>query len=506
MVNILLTVASGLLLSFAFPNFIEKGTTVHTAFFIWFAYVPLFVAMMKSAGIKQTFWHGFTTGMVFYLTSLYWLWFVKPMGYFAPVAWLLLGTHLSLFIAFSCAISKYFFQKRGIPYIFSLPVIFTAAEFIREWLFTGFQLLTPAQSQQQFTPLIAVLKLAGVHPLTYFIIFINVFIAGLVSMAKPWKEGFYANVSFGLVACIIIMIIAANAPRKAVDSKMIDVILLQRNVDQNVRWDANYRKMVFDITKTMSGASRTGGNPVLFIWPETGYPGAFNIEPEAGSMIALLTGKTAYNLLGSDAVKRQNKRVKYYNSVTLVRPDGSAAGEYSKYHLVPFGEYVPLQDVFPFIDKVVRRYGYESFSPGRTIEPMEIDGVKFGALVCYDGLFPEISREFSRKGATFIAHLSYESWYGNTQASAQIFTNTALRAVENNMYIARCVEAGISGIVDNKGRIIKSTGLFTRETLSATIPAGPGYGNTVYSRFGDWFVWFVLAVFTAALIIRKRAT
>ena len=113
-------------------------------------------------------------------------------------------------------------------------------------------------------------------------------------------------------------------------------------------------------------------------------------------------------------------------------------------------------------------------------------------MICFDSFFPEIARQFARNGAGFLAHLSYETWYGVSPASAQIFTNAALRAVENDMYLVRCVSSGISGVVDNRGRITRTTRLFSREAFPADIKVkAPGY-LTFYAKHGDWFPWAIL--------------
>src|SRR5208283_3756097 len=150
----------------------------------------------------------------------------------------------------------------------------------------------------------------------------------------------------------------------------------------------------------------------------------------------------------------------------------------------------------------VRRYGYESFSPGKKIAPLSMDGKYFGVLICYDSLFPEISRDFVKKGAEFLVHLSYETWYGKTPASAQIFTNTALRAVENNVWMARCVESGISGIVDNRGAITLSTKLFERTAVTGDIFIRRDKSSSFYTACGDWFIYVLLLVLALLVILR----
>jgi apolipoprotein N-acyltransferase len=152
---------------------------------------------------------------------------------------------------------------------------------------------------------------------------------------------------------------------------------------------------------------------------------------------------------------------------------------------------------------VVRRYGYTGFTPGKKIEPLNYRGTKFGVIICYDSLFPEISREFAAKGARFLVHISYETWYGRTPATTQIFINTALRSIENGIPMIRCVSSGVSGFVKATGEIYLETGLFEKRAEAAEILVDTKGGKTIYTRFGDWFVYF-LVLLTAALVIRGR--
>jgi apolipoprotein N-acyltransferase len=119
-------------------------------------------------------------------------------------------------------------------------------------------------------------------------------------------------------------------------------------------------------------------------------------------------------------------------------------------------------------------------------------------------MFPEISRTCVKNGAQFLSHLSYENWYGNSCASAQIFTNIALRAIENNVWVVRCVESGISGIVNNKGEIIHPTKLFEEISFAATIYVEKDKELTFYTKYGNWFIWFLLVIIILNIIFRKK--
>jgi apolipoprotein N-acyltransferase len=470
---------------------------------MWFGFVPLFLVLYEESNLKKIFFYGFLTGVIFYLTSLYWLCNVKPMGIFAYVAWVALSLYLSLFLGTSMLAAAFLKKRYNVNFLLSVPLVFTVFEYVREWLFSGFPLQTPAQSQAIFLPFIRILKITGISGANFIIYFLNIFLTCAIFRKKT--ELSKNNV---IVLSIILLILFAslgfsNVKQKC-DYKELKASILQPDINQDViEWTGNFRDNTLKIFREMV-LKLKDENPDIIIWPETGYPGVLNYEPWRAKEIAEWL-KRPWHIIGSDKMEitKENER-KYYNTAFLIDENGTIRGEYSKYHLVPFGEYVPLQDVFPFIKKVVRRYGYEGFTRGKTIEPLIYKDVKFGTLICYDSLFPEISREFVKKGAVFLVHLSYETWYGKTPATAQIFQNTCLRAIENEVPLVRCVASGISGFADSDGRIYSKSKLFTKDVLTGKITYKQKHKPAFYTKYGDWFVFLTLIMLVILVVINRK--
>lgn len=496
---LLLSALSGLLLAFSHPNFIENGLKTHTFFFIWFAYTPLIYILMKETSKKAVFFYTAAAGTVFYLVGLYWLCYVEPMGAGAYVCWVLLALYLSLYMGAAFVAARVLKDRFRIDYLLSLPAAFTILEYCREWVITGFQVLTPAQSQLQFLPMLQMLKITGLYGPAFLILFINTLIVTF-ALEKRINMKNAAGLA-GICVAVLLAVFAVMSNFSRAGGEKIKAAIIQPDIDQNTEWSNDYRLWNMNTYKRMI-QSVSAEKPGIVVWPETGYPGILNTDPARGAEIALWA-PGAYNMVGSDSYERKNGETSYYNSAFLLNEKGEITGSYSKFHLVPFGEYVPLQHTVKFIKKVVQRYGYTGFTPGKKIEPLNYRGIKFGALICYDSLFPEISREFARKGARFLTHLSYETWYFLSPASAQIFLNTALRAIENNMPVIRCVASGMSGFIDAKGRIYSSTPLFEEKTSVAEIETNKNGQMTLYTRFGDWFPYFLLLVLIALAAMNK---
>ena len=422
------------------------------------------------------------------------MWNIKPMGVGAYIAWLVLGIYLSVFMASSLLLARVLRARFKVDYLFSLPAAYTALEFCREWVFSGFQLLTPAQSQHQFLPFLQMLRITGVYGPAFLILFVNMLAVKIYLEKRVDAKNPSVIAAFFVSAALVIFAVTSNF--QPVGAEKIKAAILQPDIDQDVDWSQEFKdnsmKMFTEMVRSLKSS-----NPWLIVWPETGYPGILNQEPQRGIEVARwLPG--AYNLIGSDSMESVKHVTNYYNSAFLLDDRGAITGSYYKFHLVPFGEYIPLQNTFDFVRKVVRRYGYTGFTPGKKIEPLNYRGIKFGVIICYDSLFPEISRDFANKGARFLAHQSYETWYGRTPATTQIFLNTALRSIENGIPMIRCVSSGISGFVTARGEIYSVTGLYSKETVASEMLVDPKGGKTIYTMFGDWFVYF-LAALTIAL-------
>ena len=205
-------------------------------------------------------------------------------------------------------------------------------------------------------------------------------------------------------------------------------------------------------------------------------------------------------LFGSPAFSRRAGGIDYQNSAFLIDADGKVRGKYSKAHLVPFGEYVPLKRWLPFLGIMVAQVG--DFTAGTVGETISWGGRRLGVLICYEAIFPYIGRAVANNGAQLLVNITNDAWYGFTAAPYQLFSMTVFRAVENRRALVRAANTGISGFVDPAGRVLSKTALFEESAAVMNVPLLSG--RTVYARIGDGFAWLALAV-AAALVAAKAA-
>ncbi|MDI6606221.1 MAG: apolipoprotein N-acyltransferase, partial [Candidatus Omnitrophota bacterium] len=200
--------------------------------------------------------------------------------------------------------------------------------------------------------------------------------------------------------------------------------------------------------------------------------------------VAILTG----------AVTTRDKH--YFNSAVLFSKTGEPSGRYEKIHLVPFGEYIPLKNLLPFMQAVVP---IGEITPGKEYTVFNYQAQRFSVLICFEDLFPEISRRYVKNGAGFLLNLTNDAWYKKTSAAYQHLQASVLRAVENRRFLVRAANTGVSGFIHPAGQIISPVSDESgREIFVAGYRTQPvfalGGPLTLYTRYGDIFILFCIII------------
>jgi apolipoprotein N-acyltransferase len=199
---------------------------------------------------------------------------------------------------------------------------------------------------------------------------------------------------------------------------------------------------------------------------------------------------------------RKKNTETYYNSAYLVGREGKVHGKYDKVHLVPFGEYVPLKRWLPFLGKMVEQVG--DFRSGEKGETLDWGKYRLGIQICYEIIFPGLSRAMVNNGSGLLINITNDAWFGRTSAPFQHFSMAIFRAIENRRSLVRAANTGISGFVDPAGRVVAKTHVFEKTMITGNLPI---FGQTtIYSRFGDLFanVCTAAALILIALNLQRR--
>ncbi|MEY4093046.1 MAG: Apolipoprotein N-acyltransferase [Acidobacteriota bacterium] len=199
-------------------------------------------------------------------------------------------------------------------------------------------------------------------------------------------------------------------------------------------------------------------------------------------------------LLGSDELE-DGPPQKYYNSAFMLDTHGTTAAIYRKIHLVPFGEYVPFQNLLFFVGPLVE--AVSAFSAGTRVTMLPVEGHMVSTAICYEVTYPQLAREAVREGSEMLTTITNDAWYGESSAAFQHFEMATMRAIEQGRYLVRSANTGISGIIDPYGRVLIRTNLF--ETVAVVGEARFVQAKTVYATIGDLAVFLSAAIVVVAL-------
>ncbi|HLD29281.1 MAG TPA: apolipoprotein N-acyltransferase, partial [bacterium] len=443
-------------------------------FLSWFALVPLFHAI-EGKGLAQSLKLGFIAGFVSFLGILYWIVVAVHTYGNAPfilsvLVLLLLVAYMGLYTGAFALLTRFIRVRLGLQTVLFAPVLWVSLEYLRSFLLTGFPWANLGCSQHLNLPLIQMADITGVYGVSFIVLLVN---ATLYTVLHQWGRKVFPYREVIVTALLLSGFLTygyirmAAVEREMAGQPPLKVGLVQGNIDQSVKWDESFQKQTLEIYERLS-LKVAEEKPDLIIWPETATPFFFQDSKEYQPIVFSIPEKTnTFLLFGSPSYRIQQRKVHHYNSAYLVSPSGGLAGKYDKIHLVPFGEYVPLSNLLFFLGSL--REGIGNFKPGKEIFNFSLPQGKFGVLICFEIIFPDLCRRFVKEGANFLVTITNDAWFGKTSAPYQHFSIATFRAVENRVFIARSANTGITGFIDPRGRILKQGGIFTEEAMSGTI-------------------------------------
>ena len=498
-----LAAVSGLLTALAFPKL--------SLFLLgWLSLIPLlFVLQSQKPG--RSFLLGWCGGSVFYLILLYWIQAVP--AYYGGLSWLLSAlvfVLFALFLGLFWAVFAWLYARMQPAFPRSGFVIgglvWVVQEYTLTHLLTGFPWGLLGYSQYKNLPFIQISAVTGIYGLS-FLLFL--FQSSLVtSFVRREKTPFYAVL--GLILAVHLggwLTLQREVPR---NEDTFRGAVIQGNIQPEVDFSQQplqettamfHRHLELSRQAVAQGAR-------FVVWAELSVPLCFSCSyaffPRFSQELRTFSrDQKCTLLLGTNETAFSQGEPQYYNTSANLTPDAELSFYY-KMHLVPFGEYTPYKKVFSFIDNFTHAIG--ELTPGDDYVLHEFSGIRYGTPICFEVIFPDISRNFVRKGAQFLVTITNDGWYGRSWAPYQHFAMAVIRAVENRRFLLRSATTGISGIIDPYGRILSRSRLDTTAALTDEIT--PLSGRTLYVRFGNWLVWASLTLsgvfFILACIIRKR--
>lgn len=475
--NLGLSVLSGILLILVFPRF-------NLTWLAPVALTPILIACCRERSWRKRAVQGAAAGFVFWFGVCYWIQFVLEVhggmgrwggwGTFVLFAFLK-GLHMALFATLAGFL---------MPRTWALPAIaalWTGIERTHGPL--GFAWLDLGNAGIDMPLLMRLAPVSGVYGLSFAFALLACALA-LVALRRPRRE---------LVWLVVLLALPLLPALPNPGAGTISARVVQPNVDTEGDWT---EARLATLEQQMRSLSYAPGVD-LIVWPEIPAP-FYPATPEFHRYVAqvahdsnvpMLFGGVAKTLAGSPL-----------NSAFLIGPAGEVRDRYDKVKLVPFGEFVP--EPFGFVNRITSEIS--DFVPGSRIVIFNADSHRIGAFICYESAFPDLVRQFTKSGAEVLVNLSNDGYFGTSAAREQHLSLVRMRAAENERWILRATNDGITAVVDSSGRVRDRMEPY--KEMAATMKYDFSQRLTPYVRFGDWFAWSCLAIALAGVLLVGFAT
>jgi apolipoprotein N-acyltransferase len=454
------------------------------------ALAPLLVALQGTSGWRAARL-GYVAGAVSALGLLYWTALVVIQYGGLPLA---AGIAVMMALCLAVALFPLLFgwatarlvSTFGTVGLLGAPFVWVATELARVHTFFEFPWCLLGYSQHAFLPVVQVASVTAVYGVSFILAASSSLLAYAV-LEKRLPRRRAALVGLALGAGVAWAVGAWTMSRPIPETGRIVVGLVQGGIRQEDKWvPENALDNVDRHLELTAEAARQGAR--LVVWPESAVP--FLYDRDAG--LAALLQETAraegiYLFFGNDDLEAEGDARRIYVGAKLLSPEGRLTARYRKIHLVPFGEYVPLQPVFTFGGRFAAKLVQEvsDFTPGEEAVTGVVDGHRVGGYICYEAIFPGLVRRFAGGGAELLVNITNDAWYGTTSAPYQHLAMAAFRAVENRRYMVRAANTGITAVVDPWGRVLERTRLFDQTALVREVPFVAA--TSFYTRHGDLF-------------------
>jgi len=453
------------------------------------ALIPFLWAVRESRP-RRGFLLGFVFGFAYFGAQVYWILL------FGELAWSGLTSANALYTAvFGLFAPVVWRRERPVRSVVGLAALWTAFEFARgSWPLGGLTWGDVAYSQAPNPFLLPLASVTGALGLSFVVALVN----GLLFLAlMRWGRG--KARSLGLVAVALALVLApAPIPASQPSGQEVDVAAIQVPVPKGLALDPLLEDRL--IAEMHADAHRTlaSSPPDLVIWAENALDQDPTRDPSLGRLVTGAIREVGAPTLAGAITGPPGGR--QYNQSLLYDSRGKIVDRYTKVHLVPFGEFVPWRDRLGFLELL--RQIPRDLTPGKSLQPLKVDGLEFANVICFENAFPEIDRTLIARGAQFLVVSTNNASYLRTAAASQHLAMSRLRAVENGRWVVHSAISGISAFVDPEGRVYDSTQLFEPAIIRRTITASTS--RTIYNRFGNWFAWLSVVVAVGLMLVPRR--
>jgi len=540
----------------------------------WIALAPIILLIRLPQPTRWMYTALFVTGLVNFVATLQWMRYGDPTMIIAMVA---LAAYCAAYFPIFVALSRFAHHRWGLPLVLAVPVIWTGMEYARAHIGTGFAWYFLSHTQYRWLELIQISDITGAYGVSFIVAMGNAALAGLVSVG--WlrrlglltQEGALLQSTRTFRAALVPVLITAVTLGGVLGYGMLRrhqaeftagprVALIQGNFVASLRQKPPEPEDVYITHARLTGMA-VREQPDLIVWPEAMFPAPLveadpaltteqlvekfpNIKPEVWTdgRIRRDLGRESQKagaalLWGIHAMRAESDGLKQFNSAAFVTPEMGLVGRYDKRHLVPFGEYLPLRNVLPFLQFFTPYGGNSGLQAGVQPAVFEYKSWRFAPVICFEDTVPHVVRTAAAAGLAMeqprpvdvLVNLTNDGWFHGSSELDQHLITAAFRAVECRAPMVRAVNTGLSAIIDGDGAILEpdvfidgdrrrdsdlpprtstrdpKTGKRHRQMTAALIHTVPlDNRSSLYVRFGDWFAGACCLFVTATLVMMIR--
>ncbi len=469
---------------------------IHLGFLVFFGMIPLFSFFDEKPSIKQIIKAAIVFGVIYGLVCLHWISLVTLPGFFGTL--ILFGLYFSILFNLIGSIWK-LNPKLKYPAFICFWLSFEYLQNFGEFSFPWFNV---AYSLGDYLPFIQPADIGGIYLLSALIILVNIIIYELRN-----------NYKRNLIALITVVIIWAGYGFIRIHTlKLVKtdtkVSIVQVSIPQDKKWEQTYLDTTLKYYEDYTILAAEQGS-ALIIWPESATPMYLLRQAKYKRWILdqtktlekdIFTGFPHYKYLAPG----NSRKYKFYNAATRFDRNGKIYPPYYKNVLVPFGERIPLLNVFPFLWNV--HLGQANWEYGEKQEFYDIEGNTYSPLICFEIAFEFLTTRMAREGVDFIVNITNDAWFKRSVGTYQHAIMTKFRAVETRKMIYRAANTGYSLIVSPTGEFLEKSKLFEKTILTAEIIKCNS--NSFFTKYLFWFpVVFVVGagmILIVSLIFRRR--
>jgi apolipoprotein N-acyltransferase len=458
------------------------------------ALVPLFI-VWRGRGPRASAGYTFVAGVVYYSILCSWIWYFGTIAIVPFVAicagyWAGAGTVIG------------WLRSRGITNPFLTAAMWVVADAcVSRFPFGGFSWGELGYSFHDIAPARAVAGVGGLTLITFLAVALNAFSADLLGAGRNARRSVAAYLGVALIAAAVVVSTVTRAQPRI--NNFLRVALIQGN-DKNreltkAELDGRYLP-----TSHFDLATRVTDPVDLIVFPESSMDRDPRTDPFVHDNLARVAREHHAWVLANATVDADPEGRRAENLDVLFAPDGAIVGTYSKHHLVPFGEYVPLrgalQGWIPALQNVPR-----DFVRGKTAGLFDVAGTRVSTVICFESAFGPEVRSRVREGAAVIIVSTNNRSYRRSANSAQHLALGQIRAAETGRPVIQAAISGITAVIDADGAVHAQTHLFDRTVIQRTV--GATTAETIYVRYGEWALEAsigIVAIATLGALVRRR--